>query len=401
MSKRFLIGQLACFGDCLYVTALAKQIKHDYPDSHLTWAVASKYKSILELNPDVDEIWEIPVPDGDYYGASWHEFVQEAQQRQTRGEFDEIILSQLLPHNLLNYRGTLRQSVLSAYGRPITVSVAPVLRLSDAEVQKVKLFAAQHQLADFREVILFECAPASGQSQMTVDMALAIAQTIAATRSDICFILSTPDKLPVSHPQIIDASALSFRENAELTHYCTLLVGCSSGLTWLATSDWAKPLPMLQLLNKDYSFFAGVHYDLGLNGLDNQHIIEMTDFDLARVIACLESLFELGPAQTAADFHQIYAPSYVNLRQVLEAVLWRKPGIRQAWRFVKRYAAEHESLRREMSARRYLALFGYIAYHQLRYSDNSLLKSLKKTLKRGPGNDLRGDLESASGLNRR
>ena len=57
MSKKFLIGQLACYGDCLFATTIAKQIRHDYPDSHITWAVSSKYRSIVEHNPDIDKIW--------------------------------------------------------------------------------------------------------------------------------------------------------------------------------------------------------------------------------------------------------------------------------------------------------------------------------------------------------
>ena len=62
--KRFLIGQLGSFGDCLFATTVARQIKNDYPDCHLTWAVGSIYRSILDGNPYIDDIWEFPLSTG-------------------------------------------------------------------------------------------------------------------------------------------------------------------------------------------------------------------------------------------------------------------------------------------------------------------------------------------------
>ncbi len=39
---------------------IARQIKQDYPGCHLTWAIASFCKAILNNNPYVDTVWEIP-----------------------------------------------------------------------------------------------------------------------------------------------------------------------------------------------------------------------------------------------------------------------------------------------------------------------------------------------------
>jgi ADP-heptose:LPS heptosyltransferase len=56
--QQFLIVQLISNGDCLYATTVARQIKNDYPNCHLTWAVSSMCRKTLDLNPYIDEIWE-------------------------------------------------------------------------------------------------------------------------------------------------------------------------------------------------------------------------------------------------------------------------------------------------------------------------------------------------------
>ncbi len=40
-------------------TALARQIKQDYPGCFLTWAISYKYKPVIENNPYIDAIWEV------------------------------------------------------------------------------------------------------------------------------------------------------------------------------------------------------------------------------------------------------------------------------------------------------------------------------------------------------
>ena len=59
---RILLVQLGSTGDCLLVTPLLRQIKlFDYPNSHITWMICSPYKHVLENNPYVDEIIEVPL----------------------------------------------------------------------------------------------------------------------------------------------------------------------------------------------------------------------------------------------------------------------------------------------------------------------------------------------------
>ena len=387
MGKRFLIGQLACFGDCLYATTLAKQIKHDYPDSHITWAVATRYKSILELNPYIDRIWEVPVKNGDYQDAGWAEFESEALRRKDAQEFDEVIFSQIPPRNWVNFTGTIRGTILSSYQRPITVSVEPVLRLSNEEVARVKQFAIDHELQKFRQVVLFECSPGSEQSRLNPAFALQVAQAVSQDDPEICFILSTSERLPVSSPQIIDASALTFRENAELTHYCTLLIGCSSGITWLATSDWAKELPMLQLLDKNYKHFAGVRYDLAINGLSNAHVIELLKFDQATVIACLKSMLTVGVTETAKTFQQKYVPRRFNVRQLVKVLLTQKKSFAEIHQVLKRYYAKNglgklaQAESKTFLSYVSLVIYAYYASH-IRYTEAGLFFQLRTWAKR-------------------
>ena len=60
-TKRYFIFQFAAYGDCLYATTIAKQIKNDEPDCHITWGISTKFKSILIGNPNVDEVLELDI----------------------------------------------------------------------------------------------------------------------------------------------------------------------------------------------------------------------------------------------------------------------------------------------------------------------------------------------------
>ena len=55
-SKKILLLQLYSNGDCLYATAVARQIKTDHPGCRLTWVIADFCKDIIAGNPYVDEV---------------------------------------------------------------------------------------------------------------------------------------------------------------------------------------------------------------------------------------------------------------------------------------------------------------------------------------------------------
>ena len=376
MGKRFLIGQLGCFGDCLYATTIAHQIKNDFHDSHITWAVGSKYKSILINNPDVDLIWEISSTYGNYSNIGWEKFEKEALTRRNKGDFDEIIFSQISPRNWIKFTGTIRGTILRAYPRPITVSVSPIVCLSNEEITRVKQFAHVHVFKRYNNIILFECAPGSGQSKIDVNFAIEVAKRVIASNSDVCFVISTPKKIDVDDEQIIDASELTYIENAELTKYCTLLVGCSSGITWLSTSNWAKKIPMLQLLS-DNSIFTGVHYDFALNGLDNRHIIEMIKFDSDIVIKCIRSILDKGVEATKSTYHQNYKPSLNNFEYIIGLQVYYRESIFKIIKSTRLFLRRTEELGNIIKVN-YFSYLKRLIYLKISMSENSLILCLRK-----------------------
>jgi len=308
MGKRILLGQLGLNGDCLHVTVIARQIKQDYPGCHLTWAISSLCRSVIEENPYVDQIWELPASSWDeIVVATWTRFEQEAQRRFAAGEFDEIFLTQVYPRNGQNYDGTTRVSHFRGYPGDFTVPLQSIIRLRHEEVQRVREFAEQNHLARYRHVILFECKSGSKQSFVTPEYALHVSQGILNIIPECGIVLSSNIKIASQDDRIIDGSVLSLRENAELTKYCTLFIGCSSGITQIVLTDWAKPLPMIQLLSGATSVYASVVHDLEYWKQPISHILEMTDIPPEKLIECIIVAFTKGFSDARSRFHQ-YIP---------------------------------------------------------------------------------------------
>jgi hypothetical protein len=319
--KRILLGHLNSYGDCLYATAVARQIKADYPGCHLTWAIGSMCRSILDCNPYVDEIWEIPLERIEDLAEVWPQFERAALERKKRHDFDEVFLTQIAPGNLHLYDGTIRSSIFRAYSRPITVPITPVLRLAPTEVENVRRFAESHRLGDKANVILFECSTKSGQSCITLEFALEVARKLVARLSDLCIILSSNVRIHSDNPRIADGSVLSLRENAELTKYCSLLIGGSSGISWIATSDWAKPLPMIQLIKADAVWFASFVQDYKQWGLATDTIIEMDDCSPGTLCRCVEMALSAGFPAAKSRFHQRVSPTFDYYNYYLQSFL--------------------------------------------------------------------------------
>src|SRR5689334_17704150 len=123
MSKqRVLLGHLNSMGDCLFATVIARQIKEvDYPDCHLTWAVNEKSKQAVLLNPDVDEIWEIPTKNSLTTEDEWDAFAAEAERKKDAGVFDFVFLTQVIGDNVVNFDGGIRSSTYNNYPHKIRV----------------------------------------------------------------------------------------------------------------------------------------------------------------------------------------------------------------------------------------------------------------------------------------
>ncbi len=301
---RVLLGQLGSLGDCFYATVLARQIKRDFPDCHLTWAISSLCKSVVRNNPHVDTIWDLEVDSWTDQEALWYAFEEELLRRQSgrNPAFDQLILSQIWPNNFRNYDGTIRPSILRAYGGKISVPVETVISLDEEETERVESFRAKHHLDDFEHVVLFEAASKSGQSYVTPEFAMEVARKILERMPNICIIPSSHIPIESDRKEIVDGSSLSIRESAGLTHYCTQFVGCGSGLSVVATSGAAKPLPNIQLLKGSTSVYASFAHDFEYFGKPTDHFVEMHDADAGTVATVIERICVDGVAATRSSF---------------------------------------------------------------------------------------------------
>lgn len=274
--KKILLGHLNSMGDCLFSTVIARQIKEvDYPNCHLTWAVNGKCSPAVLLNPYVDDVWEIPTEKSITSIEEWNGFVEEVKDKEKKGDFDAVFFTQIIGDNSFNYDGGIRSSTYNNYPHKITVSHQPIIRLSETEVENVRLFAEKHALGKYKQVILVECGPDSFSATLNPQSAYQLALEFTSKNSDIAFILSSNKDISSTQPNIIDACALTFRENAELTKYCDLFIGCASGISWLATSNWAKKLNMILVINQNHSVLPSMIYDHEYLNLPTGHIIEI------------------------------------------------------------------------------------------------------------------------------
>ncbi len=298
--KRILLIHLGSYGDCVMVTTIARQIKIDYQGCYLTWCIADKYASVLTNNPDVDEVWVFPLLEGEtIIGKGWERCKTEANKRQAAGEFDLIFLTQIYPDNVTRFDGTTRSSTFRNYPHPVRIPVTPIICLLPQEIEKVQMFAEKHRLSSFQHVILMECSPSSCQSVFNIELGLELSKQITENRKDVLIIISTHLHFVPPNEYIISANMLSFRENAALTHHCTLLVGCSSGITWVGTSSASKRINTIQFLSRNLgASFASVSYDFRYWNLSKEHIIESTTTNVDSMLVIVnEALKDLSGAK--------------------------------------------------------------------------------------------------------
>jgi len=294
------------------VTAVASQIKRDYPGCHLTWFIGDKYKSVIDHNPHVDAVISLPMSEWKGMNSDFNKINAVLTDVKMQGNYDGIFLTDLtLSGNMANYDGTNRSSMFRGYPNPITKGIQPVMRLVDSEIQTVTKFIARNKITSYKNVILFECSPQSDQSFVNKDFALRTAQEIVYQFPDTCVIMTGANLNFQEEPGIIDAGVLSFRENAQLANYCTLLIGCSSGITQICQSDWVtRKLPMIQLIRKDYHTNASLVQDLEYHGVDASHVIEMTECTPGQVLVCVVCNRTFGFEVARSVYHE---PVEVNL----------------------------------------------------------------------------------------
>lgn len=316
--NKILLVQLYSNGDCLYATAVARQIKKDHPDCHLTWAIAAFCKDIIKHNPYVDDVMVVDdVAKNDV--SAFRKFRKKVFDQQASGIWDQVIITSNVFSNQALYDGTIRGMILRAYPGKIDVPVQPVLVLSEDEKSRVAAFALKHQLANYKNVILWEYAPQSGQSFLDFPMVKRVAEKLTS-KGDTCVILSAANSFEASE-NIIDASVLSVRENAELSQYCTLLIGSSSGITWLCTSSAGKLLPMVQLLNPESPFLNAPSVDFERYGISTQQLIELISFNEQKILDCVEMVIDEGVPIAKMRFNQQVPVFFITTRKIVYNLL--------------------------------------------------------------------------------
>jgi len=298
---KILLVQLGANGDCLFVTTIAKQIKEkDYPNCHLSWMILDRCKQVIENNPYIDEI--IPIEETGINEARLKigEYIEELK---SQGKFfDKIIITDNYETNEKIWFGPLRSMYHRVYqelsGNKLIISPEPVIFLKDSEVQNVDKFVKKHKLNEQNCFpILFECMPQSGQSTMNVEKALDIAYIITKKYPHVKIILSSKDRVESNNKNIVDGSELSYRENAQLINHCKLLVGVSSGITWLNTSNWSNKIPMIAYIKRyeDYypTFSASILLDFKNLGESTDNLIELyCTPDDNNLIDCISNVVE-------------------------------------------------------------------------------------------------------------
>ena len=286
--SRILLGHLTSNGDCLYATAIARQIKQNFPGCHLTWAISSLCRNVLVNNPDVDEVWEVPMADWSAMRSAWTLFEREAHDLADAGRFDHVFLTQISPARFANYDGTVRPSIFRNFGSPLTVPIDVTINLKPEERAAVDAWFAGTPAADASQVVLFECSSKSGQSFVTLPVALALAEEITRARRRTAVIVSTHEPFESDNPRIVCGDTLSIRQVARLTDHVDLFVGCGSGLTVAATSEAAKPgLPNIQILRRETSVYASFRHDFTHFGKPTAHFMELTSEDPAHLAKAL------------------------------------------------------------------------------------------------------------------
>jgi hypothetical protein len=315
--KNILLVHLYSNGDCLYATAVARQIKKDSPDCKLTWAIAGFCKNIIDNNPYIDDTIEVnEVKKNDV--VAFRKYKRKILAEKKSGKWDEIFITQNMDANISLYDGTIRGMIVRSYPDSIQ-NIQPELRLHDEEKNNVKRFAEKYSLHKFKNVILWEYAPQSGQSNLNFEFVMNVSKKIVEL-PDTAVILTSANQFSSSE-KIIDASELSIRENAALTHYCNLLIGCSSGITWLSTSNAAKQLPMIQLLNPNAPFRNIPSEDFKRYNVSTDHLIELFNFNEQNIVGCVKSFLTEGMNIAQQKFNQQLPQNFTTSRKIIYNLL--------------------------------------------------------------------------------
>ena len=318
---KILLVQLGSNGDCMFVTTIAKQIKEiDYSGCSLTWMIGSSYSDIIENNPFIDQKIIIPIKNSE---DLWYKRNNiNVLLNEYKNQFDKVFITDFTIENKVKRFGTTRSTLFRCYPHKIIIDPSPQIFLTKNEVDEVTFFCKKNNISKIGNNILFECSPQSGQSKITLESAIKISDFITSTIKGIRIIITSSISFTHHNANIIDASSLSIRENAELVNYCKLMIGCSSGITWLATSTWVKKIPMIQIISphfKNKIIPASVKTDYLYLGLDLNNIIELYDPSSDLIIDTICETYNTGFISARLKFDQFTLENYRNYRLITES----------------------------------------------------------------------------------
>jgi hypothetical protein len=317
-----LLIQLFSNGDCLYATTIAKQIKQDYPQCKLSWLVFPNIAPILKLNPYIDELIYFEKIVNETNGDLYIRVINYVEDLVKKGSIDTYYFPQLISDNFSNFDGCLRRSMYRCYPRQITVDKTAILQIDDNEKAKAVQFANEHKLSSYKNVILFEASPMSGQVLLTEDNIKTWAASLADLEST-CVITSSFKSFNIDHPHVFDGSVLSIRETAALTHYCTILLGCSSGITWITLTTAAKRLPLVQVLDAKAYIFNPPSIDFTVSGFNIENVIELYNVTNALIIEIFSQIFTFGFEKARLNHNQIVKNKFTLHRGIIHDFLKR------------------------------------------------------------------------------
>jgi hypothetical protein len=330
-TRKILLIHLFSNGDCLYATTVARQIKKDFPSCRLTWAISRGCQPMIDNNPDVDDIWAIEMPPGEDKEKIFFEILEEAERQKKCGKYDLVFCSQVLGDNWSHYDGCVRTSIYKCYDKPVTVDKRPVLILKEEEKKKADLFFQQHGLGAYKNVILYECAPLSGQANFTDDFVMSVASMLA-DYPGTAVILSSARQYPIDKKGVVDGSGLTIRETVALSKHCTMLLGCSSGITWAIHSQSDLLLPSVHLLNKDSYVFNPPSVAMKKAAESVDHLLELYRYDRGVISRVFNSIMTEGFQSAKNRFNQLPGKQFKIYRGIVHGLLRRRK-----WRLLTRF----------------------------------------------------------------
>ncbi len=75
--RHILVIKLSSLGDIVHTLPAVSALRHKFPSAKVSWLVKSEWASILEGNPDVDEVWSVDVS-----WQNWPRLIRDLRQRQ-------------------------------------------------------------------------------------------------------------------------------------------------------------------------------------------------------------------------------------------------------------------------------------------------------------------------------